>query len=115
METQKQVFCTQIPHRMDADTGKLTPALSVASAQEFGTVTVLMGPRGSFFDTKELARQISYDLREFNNDQDCLLPLGDPILTASCCAFLGRRFDYFDVLRWDKGLGRYTKQRVVVR
>jgi hypothetical protein len=110
----KRVFVTQIPHRTDDKTGAFVPSLNINPASEFGEIKILMPPRCAIFDTVELSKQLAEAFKDFNNDLDCLLPLGDPIISAVACSLLGRRFDYYDVLRWDKSLGRYTKSRVVI-
>jgi hypothetical protein len=110
----KKIFITQIPHRTDAKTGAFVPSVNINTASEHGELIVIAPPRGGFYDANALKDLISESLMNFNNDSDCLLPLGDPTLCSAAAAFLGRRFDYFDVLRWDKTLGRYTKNRVVI-
>ena len=109
-----RVFCTQIPHRIDPVSGDLLQSVNINPASEFGEVEVMMSKRASFFATNELSKLVVEKLKDFDHDVDCLLPLGDPVLIATVCAQLGRKHSYFDVLRWDKNLGRYTKSRVVI-
>jgi len=106
------VYCTQIPHRHDSKTGALVPSLNITPASEFGEVIVMMPPRSAFYDMNYLFKEVFGHLSHFKMDNDFLLPLGDPVLCGLCAAFLGRRLPYFDILKWDKNIGRYTRNRV---
>lgn len=117
MSINKRVFVTQIPHTTKDDGGGrkvFVPTVNIGTASEFGEIVEMFPPRTSFNLSKELADQCWEKLSEFNPDIDYLLPMGDNFISATCCAILGKRFGYFNVLKWDKNLGRYLMNKVVI-
>jgi len=107
------VYVTQVPHRNDPHTKTFTPTVNISPAMEHGRIVVLMPPRASFLTTHELLQQLRAQLATYSiQNGDCLLALGDPIISASAIAILAVK-GAFTVLRWDKNLGRYAAAQIV--
>jgi hypothetical protein len=103
------VFVTQIPVRRDAETGSLTPAVNIITAQEYGDIEVLAPARVGYTHIPDTIKNFDDALCGYDDSQgDCLLPLGDPVLTAIAVGILARRGEV-SILKWDKNLGRYLK------
>jgi hypothetical protein len=109
------VWVTQVPNRRDRATQQLVPAVNISPAAEHGDVRVLMPPNASFFATHDLVTQLRSGLRDYNFERgDSVIALGDPAIIAVVGALLGERNRSFNVLRWDKNIGRYVKIKVAL-
>jgi len=109
------VYVTQVPHRVDIRTKAFAPAFNINTAVEHGEIVEMMPPRASFYNTLGLVTQMRQALKYYNfKDGDSILILGDPCISAVAAAILGRDFGEFYVLKWDKIIKRYIKQRVKV-
>ena len=85
----------------------------------FGQLVEVLGPDQSIVaDSKEVARTVTYGLREFDIERDFFLPIGDPALIAIFAQTLARdipnayRNDgptscYYKMLRWDSRRHEY--------
>ena len=107
---------TQIPHKhsmFDTET-TFVPSVNINPATEFGELEIMFPPRTSFHVSRELTDQCWEKLVDFNPEIDSILPMGDMFIGATCCAILGKRFNHFFILKWDKNLGRYLKSKVII-
>lgn len=106
------VFVTQIPVRRDAETGTLTPAVNISTAREYGGIEVLAPARVGYTHIPDTIKNFYDALCDYDASQgDCILPLGDPVLTAIVVGILARRGE-ISILKWDKNLGRYLKTSI---
>lgn len=106
------VYVTHIPHRRDPVTQNFSPAINVSPASEHGEIVVMMPPRASYVETDYLIKRLLYALKDYDFEKgDSLLPLGDPALIASAVYVLAAKGP-FNLLRFDKKIGKYTKIRV---
>ena len=103
------VYVTQLPHKWDPVQGVLVPSININPASAHGSLVILMPPQTSFIHTDLLLEQLEKALWPYDvTAGDCLLPLGDPVITACAVAVLTHRGRPFQILRWDKGLRLYT-------
>lgn len=110
-----QIYVTQIPNRRDKETHQLVPSVNISPATEHGEINVLMPPDANFFLTGDLISQLRESLADYNFDRgDAIIALGDPVIIAVVGALLGERTRQFNVLRWDKNIGRYSKIKVAL-
>ncbi len=110
-----RVFITQIPHRRDRETGAFVPTVNIAPATEHGDVIVMMPPRAAFHATADLVEQIEKHLTDYDYEAgDSIVAMGDPAIIAVAFAILGRDYESFIVLKWDKNVGRYLPTHVHV-
>jgi len=110
-----KVFITQVPNRRDRETGSFVPAVNIAPAAEHGELVVLMPPRAAFFATADLVAQMKEKLQDYDYDGgDSIVALGDPAVIAVAFAILGKIHGRFQVLKWDKNVGRYIPSQVSV-
>ena len=117
MAKEKRVFITQIPRsnkKIGGETKVWMPTVNIGPANEFGEIVEMFPSRSSFHMSKELSELCWNKLQDFDPSIDHLLPMGDNFISATCCAILGKRFGYFNVLKWDKNLGRYLNTKVVI-
>jgi hypothetical protein len=109
------VFVTQVPNRRDKDTGVMTPSVNISPAGEHGEIKILMPPSASFYATADLVSQLRVGLRDYNFERgDSVIALGDPAVIAVVGALLAQRNKSFNVLRWDKNTGRYSKLKITI-
>lgn len=106
------VYVTQSPIRVDQATGREAPRFNLSKAAEYGEIHVLFPPRAPFIQSGELIAQLDIALSNYSRDNDYLLTLGDPVITAAAVYVLSTRLGSFRVLRWDKITGRYMSVRV---
>jgi|GEM_PF-3792239 len=113
----KKVYVTQIPHsRKKSGDGSVAfvPTVNIGTATEFGEIIEMFPPRSAFHMSKELSEQCYEKLKSFNPEVDYILPMGDMFITSTVLAILGKRYGHFNVLKWDKNLGRYLNSKVVI-
>ncbi len=109
------VWVTQVPNRRDRSTGTFVPAVNISPASEHGEVRVLMPPDASFFATADLVTQLRTGLRDYDFERgDSVIALGDPAIIAVAGAILTERSRSFNILRWDKNIGRYVKIKIAL-
>jgi hypothetical protein len=108
-----KVYVTQIPHRTEEKTGAFVPSINIGPAAEYGEIVVMMPPRAGFHNTTELSNSLWTALKDFDHEADCLVPLGDPLLCSTASAILARGGN-FNILRWDRNIGRYLTAKVVI-
>lgn len=110
------VWVTQVPNRRDkGGTNAMVPAVNISPASEHGEIRVLMPPNASFFATHDLVTQLRTGLRDYNFERgDSIIALGDPAVIAVTGAILSERHRSFNILRWDKNIGRYVKIKVAL-
>lgn len=108
------VYVTQIPVHRDKETKAIVPAINISPACEYGDIETMFPSRVGLTDTSSIRRQVSQKLIPFDHQEDCILPLGDPVLSAITFAVVGALYPAFNVLKWDKKLKKYIKVRVGV-
>lgn len=107
------VYVTQIPNRNVG--GLMVPAVNISPAVEHGEVCVLMPPTASFFATQDMITQLRAGLRDYSFEHgDSVIALGDPAIIGVVGALLMERGRSFNVLRWDRNLGRYVKISITI-
>jgi hypothetical protein len=107
------VYVTQLPQKRDRDTGQLIPIFNINTAQEHGTIRVLMPAQAHFQPTESMLGQLRPQLADFSHaNGDSLLLLGDSAIIAATVACVALHHDRFAVLRWDRILGRYVRIEV---
>lgn len=108
-----RVFITQLPSRIEA--GQWVPSVDVSPAREHGEL-VFMVPHGINFPSADMVMtQITENLLDFNEEIDCLLPMGDPVVMACAAAILGARMNSFKMLKWDRQSRCYIPYRVTLQ
>lgn len=110
-----KVYITQVPNRRDPATNTFVPTVNIAPAAEHGEPVILMPPRASFYATGDLVKQLREKLEHYDYDSgDSIVAMGDPSVIAVACAILGKLHGKFQVLKWDKNVGRYIPSHVSV-
>lgn len=110
-----KVYITQVPNRRDRETGTFVPTVNISPAAEHGEPVILMPPRASFFATSDLVKQLKEKLEHYDYAAgDSIVAMGDPAIIAVACAILGKLHGKFQVLKWDKNVGRYIPSHVSV-
>lgn len=110
------VYAVQEPMRFDRDKGKWTPTINIKSAEVFGPVEVLVQGRHvhAAMVTQPTIYKMRHALRNFDDD-DYLLPVGDPSLVAMAAAMAAKaNMGRFKLLRWNRQDKRYDVVEVVL-
>ena len=109
---QPKVFVPQVPSTFDKASELWVPKISLDQAKKFGTIEVLLPPGAN----RAAIGQIAISMRERLKDveeQDYLLPTGDPALIAVASIYLARRSGgKLRLLKWDNRLGDYTPMEI---
>lgn len=109
------VYVTQLPHKRDRETGVLTPAFNINTAQEHGQLRIMMPPQAHYQPTEGILRTLRPVLDEYSyGSGDSLLLLGDVAIIAATVAYCTLWHGKFCVLRWDRTLGRYIRVEIDV-
>ncbi|HEY6020831.1 MAG TPA: hypothetical protein VIY48_13315 [Candidatus Paceibacterota bacterium] len=110
-----KVFITQLPHKRDPVTKALVPSINITPATEHGELVFMMPPQASFHATGDLVAQMKKHLKEYDFEAgDSIVALGDPAIIAVAFGILGKYNNKFNVLKWDRNLGRYVVAKVVI-
>lgn len=110
-----KVFVTQLPHKRDPATDAFVPSINITPASEHGELVFMMPPRASFHNTTDLVQQLRKHLKDYDFEAgDSIVALGDPAIIAVAFGILGRMHGKFNVLKWDRNIGRYTSAKVSV-
>lgn len=99
-----RVFITQLPSRMEG--GAWVPTVDIAPAREHGEPVFLVPPGMNQPTMDGVVEQLRRKLNDFTQ-ADFILPMGDPVLMVTAAAILGARFNYFNMLKWDRHARRY--------
>lgn len=100
-----KVYVTTHPMRKSLD-GVYRP-IDITAAAAFGELIELLPPGMLSLTPVPTVRELKYGLRNFNDD-DYLLPLGDPALIAAAGAAAAfSNSGRFKILRWDRKSGHY--------
>ena len=114
--TKPKAFITQVPHRRDSETGALVPAVNIGPASEHGELVIMLPSQASFFATNDLIKILHGHLKDYNYERgDTIICIGDPVIIGAACGILGKIFDHFSMLRWDREIRRYLKVHVNLR
>ncbi len=108
------VFVSQLPHRLDRATGVFVPGYNIDPANEHGQVKILVPPQAPYTDSRQILPQLSCLLKYNFKAGDCLLLLGDPVVTATIVALVAKKGDSRE-LRWDRNIGKYIPVVVSMR
>jgi hypothetical protein len=112
-ERAARVYVTQVPMRRDHGTGALVPAFNINTASEHGEVVVMLPSQAAFsIAPNDLIKELTRHLEEYDPDRDFILPLGDFIIISAAFGFLGRTFGRWNLLTWDRQLGRYLTTKI---
>jgi hypothetical protein len=95
--------------------GEKVPKNNITPAAAFGELVELAPPAPSMNRIPPfILQKIERALFAFNPEEDFLLPVGDPLLIATATAFLGRRFDSFRILKWNRKTASYSSHIVTI-
>jgi hypothetical protein len=106
-----KVYVTQIPHVRHKETGALVPAINISPALEHGEVVIMMPEKGNFsMCPSSLIDQIRDFFGDYNHeDGDCILAIGDTLITSAACGILAADIGEFWILKWEKPARKYLK------
>jgi hypothetical protein len=108
-----RVYVTQVPMRKDRETGALVPAFNINTAGEHGELIVMLPPQAAFsVAPNDLIKELARHLEGYDPEKDFLLPLGDFIIVNVAAGILARDFGRWNVLTWDRQLGRYLTTKI---
>lgn len=100
-----RVFCVTEP--ISYKDGNPVPLFDISPALEYGSINVLTTHNQSMFLTVPMIRSLREKLKDFN-DEDFILPVGDPITIGAVCAIAADiNRGYFKMLKWDKRQRKY--------
>lgn len=83
---------------------------NITPAQRYGKVEILLPPGQVVFSSGPTVARLEKGLRNFNEHDDYLLLMGDPVAIGIACAIVSRYVSFIRFLKWD----RQEKQYVVV-
>lgn len=107
-----RVFVPQVPTRRDPDTGVRAPTVSLAAAEAWGEVRLLLPPEASLMAPLEAIATLRERMADYA-PTDYLVPIGDPTLFAAAVAFVARLgHGAVLLLKWDRRLALYNCVRV---
>lgn len=87
--------------------GKLGRKFDLSSAERFGQLRVLVPSGQNLHSTVPVVRQLLDQLKDIN-ENDYLLPLGDPAIMAAAAGIAFRKTNgRLTVLKWDRRSGAY--------
>lgn len=100
MSSKPRVFCVTEP--ITYKNGVPEPAFDISPALQFGEIVILTKHNHSMLASVPMVRHLRDQLKDFNDD-DCILPVGDPVTIASVAAIAADiNKGKFRILKWDK-------------
>ena len=84
-----RVFIVQQQHRSEPNTGILLPKYDFSTAEQYGRLIVLLGPRCNAFNPQSVVPELRAKLADYG-DADCLLLAGNPTLIGWAAAIAAR-------------------------
>ena len=104
-----RVFIVQQQHRSEPNTGILLPKYDFSTAEKYGRLIVLLGPRCNAFNPQSVVPELRAKLADYS-DADCLLLAGNPTLIGWAAAIAARaNGGRLAVLQWERNKGGYIK------
>jgi len=101
------VYVVQERKKYNSVTGDMEPVVNLAPACEFGDLIQLFDHRQHALLVGPTTSHLKNKLRNFNDD-DYILPIGNPILIAASIAIAAKNnHGKVKLLNWDRELGRY--------
>lgn len=109
-----RVFVVQIPTAWDPETRTRVEKFDLSPAEEYGKVVHVLGPDKLRDDEDpQLVAQRVYDALDGFQDDDYLLPLGDPAVCAmAVIGATSRASGVVQVLKYHRSAGRYFPVRI---
>ena len=91
------------------------PGRNILSAQEYGTIKVMLPPWGQIiFSVAPAVRQLKDHLKNFSDD-DYILAMGDPTAIGIACSVAAKNNNgRYKVLKWDRQESQYYVVQVVL-
>ncbi len=78
------------------------PLFDISPAAKFGSIEILTKHNHSMISSVPMVRYLRDQLKDFN-DEDYILPVGDPVMIAAVAAVVSDMNNgYFKILKWDK-------------
>lgn len=103
-----RVFITQVPSKRSPEHGWV-PTINISPAEAFGECIVMLPPQAAFMSSRQITQELNKKLADFTHE-DCLLPVGDPLIMAAASAIAARRANgRLNILRWDRQTSSYSK------
>jgi hypothetical protein len=102
------VFITQVPHRLNRETGELEP-LDMSAAREWGDPRVILTPGANpFTSMPAIVDDLHASLKDIG-DQDYLILVGNPaIMGVAACIAAQYLKGKLRVLQWSGKAQRYN-------
>lgn len=105
-----KVYIPHMPHKFDEALSLHIPNVDVTPAKKFGEVVIMVDRNVPNVSLMPIVQVLKEKLEDFGED-DYLLPLGDPALTAAAAGIVLRKTGgKLKLLKWD----RWAKDYVVV-
>ena len=108
------VFVTQQPMRKDPLTQQWVPSMNMNESRHYGDIKILMPSQSHFLDPADLVVQLKEALSQYDPEKDSLIPVGDPLITATAIGILARAHGQFTLLRWDNRVKRYSPITIIL-
>jgi hypothetical protein len=94
--------------------GNPVPLFDITPAAEYGEIEVLTRHNQSMMFSVPMIRSLRDKLKDFN-DNDFILPVGDPITIGAVCAVVADiNGGFYKVLKWDKRTRKYLPIEIQV-
>jgi hypothetical protein len=106
-----KVYITQEIFKKNKVTGERVSQFDLSSLKDFGEPVVLLPPVLNLFAPVPIVRTLREKLIHFNDD-DYLVPLGDPSIMVAAAIIAGERNGgRVRILKWERDLDPQTLQR----
>jgi hypothetical protein len=107
-----KVYCVTEP--ITYRDGNPVPLFDITPAIEYGEIEILTRHNQSMQFSVPMIRSLRDKLKDFN-DNDFILPVGDPITIGAVCAVVADiNGGYYKVLKWDKRTRKYLPIEIQV-
>lgn len=103
--SRSTVYVVQVPTRRE--NGAWIPTVDLSSVTDHGRMEVLLPSGMNYVESSAVLAQLRPKLDGFDEENDYLLPVGDPVAMAAAAALLGARCKRFRMLKWDRIHKRY--------
>lgn len=107
MEVKRKVIVPHLPTRPDLVLKTRVPAVNINPATAYGEVVVLYSDFIRYDEMQNVVDEVLVKLDREASEEDYVVCVGDPVLTAAVTSRMNELFGKVNFLRWDRGAHSY--------
>lgn len=112
---KRKVFLPHVPTRYDPLSGNRVPVIDLKPAADFGELVSMVadGPTPSPETIDNFINQVCSSI-ESMEPHDYIVATGDPVLISAAIHYAAKKFDFVNVLRWDRQSHTYRLMEIAL-